>query len=197
MSGTSGQQRTPTKLKKRGILVARRQRPRSAGRSPSSQLQAQPETQKQSRPDAQLESHQTEPAGRTSLSSLGGIPIPPLHPDGQTRVYVDLDDMELDTPRCSRSMSRSVSPDKQGGLAPASFHYPYRLRTARATSATGGEPLSVVPDLNRGIPVVPQIPAHFKAKEKGTAGNRDSGLGGSDDGVIVGDENYAVSWYHE
>ena len=184
-SATSGGgKRTPTKLRKRAGFTLRRQRPGSAGRSPApSQRSAQPDS---------ADGTET-PAGRSSLSSLGGFPVPPLNPGGggQTRLYEDADDMDVDTPRCSRSVSRSVSPDKQGGLAPPSFHYPYRLRT-RAGPAN--EPLSVVPDLNRGIPVVPKIPDHFRAKEPG---NRDSGLGGSDDAVGVADENYYVSWYRE
>ncbi|KAK3387688.1 hypothetical protein B0H63DRAFT_163525 [Podospora didyma] len=84
-----------------------------------------------------------------------------------------------------------------------SFHYPQRLRT-RPSANNVPEPLSVVPDPNRGIPVVPQIPVAFYYHDggdkklqpvvKGKArmvmvgqnkglnhSNRDSGLGGAED----------------
>ncbi|KAH8888231.1 hypothetical protein GQ53DRAFT_251222 [Thozetella sp. PMI_491] len=217
-------QRTPTKLKKRGLFAGRRHHsathhPRSPARSPGLQpqglslphlmmpaLPAQSQSQSQSQPSS----------GRTSLSSLGGRPVPNLQPgalgrtsqdsrtgrvsqDSRTRIHEDLDVMDLDSPRCSRSMSRSVSPDKQGGLAPPSFHYPYRLRAVRPAGPyqhPPNEPLSVVPDANRGIPVVPKIPVYYTGKLS-EAGNRDSGIASAEGGAMMGDENYAVSWYRD
>jgi len=66
------------------------------------------------------------------------------------------------------------------GLSVPSFHYPQRVR-ARPLGTP--EPLSVVPDANRGIPSVPNIPIHFKhrrnggAEGSGSVGIRDSGVG--------------------
>lgn len=54
------------------------------------------------------------------------------------------------------------------GLSVPSFHYPQRKKLP---------PLSVVPDANRGIPVVPDIPLQFAGKYGKTDGFS-FGLGG-------------------
>ncbi|KAK5661525.1 hypothetical protein OQA88_11429 [Cercophora sp. LCS_1] len=79
------------------------------------------------------------------------------------------DAMLVDSPPPSpvrQSMERPTT-----ALAPPSFHYPLRRRPV-------GEPLKVVPNLNRGIPGVPPIPAEFGGKQDAKmGGSRDSGLG--------------------
>ncbi|KAK0613816.1 hypothetical protein B0T14DRAFT_286530 [Immersiella caudata] len=82
------------------------------------------------------------------------------------------DAMLVDSPeRRSRSPERMSIPTT--ALAPANFHYPQRKRF--------GEPLSVVPDANRGIPGVPRIPAALVSPFGGPAREdikmRDSGVG--------------------
>lgn len=70
------------------------------------------------------------------------------------------------------------------GLTVPSFHYPQRTRVRTAVAAAvPPEPLSVVPDANRGIPSVPRIPIHLKHRRKGAAGIRDSGLGDAENCV--------------
>ncbi|KAK0639297.1 hypothetical protein B0T16DRAFT_395049 [Cercophora newfieldiana] len=89
------------------------------------------------------------------------------------------DAMLVDSPeRRSRSPERVSMERPTTALAPASFHYPQRKRF--------GEPLSVVPDANRGIPGVPRIPAALASpfgrggpdkEDVKMEGTRDSGLG--------------------
>ena len=85
------------------------------------------------------------------------------------------DAMLVDSPeRRSRSMERMSMERPTTALTPPSFHYPQRKRQ--------GEPLSVVPDSNRGIPNVPRIPAGFSVfggdkDDVKMEGARDSGLG--------------------
>jgi len=90
------------------------------------------------------------------------------------------DAMLVDSPEHrSRSPERMSMERPTTALAPPSFHYPQRKRFA--------EPLSVVPDANRGIPSIPRIPAGLispfggapdkeDVKMEGTS-TRDSGLG--------------------
>ena len=94
------------------------------------------------------------------------------------------DAMLLDSPERSparMSMERPIT-----ALAPPpSFHYPARKRGQAVEGIT--QPLSVVPDPNRGIPGVPRIPvefcegAVFGKPSSPKAGSRDSGLGDDED----------------
>lgn len=89
------------------------------------------------------------------------------------------------------------------GLSVPSFHYPQRMRS-RNTTPVGGiggaaaapEPLSVVPDANRGIPSVPRIPMHFKHRRQaggGSADIRDSGIGDENCESLVKREDDGVA----
>jgi hypothetical protein len=90
------------------------------------------------------------------------------------------DAMLVDSPeRRSRSPERMSMERPTTALAPASFHYPQRKR---------GEPLSVVPDANRGIPGVPRIPAAlvspFGGPDREDTKMRDSGVGEDVENVV-------------
>jgi len=93
------------------------------------------------------------------------------------------DAMLVDSPeRRSRSPERMSMERPTTALAPPSFHYPQRRRL--------GEPLSVVPDANRGIPGVPRIPAGFSVfgrvdkDDVKMEGTRDSGVGEDVENVV-------------
>lgn len=94
------------------------------------------------------------------------------------------DTMLLDSPE--RSPVRMSMERPTTALAPPpSFHYPARKRGQTPEGTT--QPLSVVPDPNRGIPGVPRIPvefcegAVFGKPSPPKTGSRDSGLGDDED----------------
>lgn len=83
-------------------------------------------------------------------------------------------------PRRSAEVASSAADDRMDvepvEFVVPSFHFPNRVRP--------GNPLTVIPDANRGIPSVPNIPGEFRdvkivARERGENGDDDVDAGGS------------------